>query len=176
MLWAPGSANTFTQFATKAELEDEAATIIQQAWRSYLFAPNAGIEEQIDAVLLALSETSGEVTPKNVDPSCAREQLTVAESTGVDQLVANLRSDAAFVSDAFWPFPLRFNRFTVEPCRFVNSFRGCRAADACSFSHLRGAKQDDCLQEFRRHARRGISITLHDETKWDLSCAGGSRA
>ena len=96
------------------------------------------------------------------DTSSPTDPPRDAESVAADQLVANLSSDAAFVSGSSFTFALRFNRFTIEPCRFVESFSGCRAGDDCRFSHLSGAGREECLHEVRRHKRRGVSLTIHD--------------
>jgi hypothetical protein len=68
------------------------------------------------------------------------------ETVAVDQLVANLCDEAAFMSGSSFTFALRFNRFTIEPCRFIDSFSGCQAGDGCRFSHLRGAGREACIQ------------------------------
>ena len=171
----------FARLSSACAVENEAAVTLQRFYRSYTSVRNAAAGLlQADAVLEALVPGIfvPEDSPTSIPPVLSNDKggavvtsdgpLSAVEATAVHQLVTNLRSDAAFLGDSSFTFSLRFSRFTVDACRFVHSWAGCRQGDQYQFSYFRGASPQACILEVRRQVRRGVTLTIYEETMSDM--------
>ena len=104
------------------------------------------------------------IITRAIAESNLQRQLSSAESFAVDQLIQIISKDAEFMSEGFFHFAFRFNRFCVEPCRCVSTTGGCRYSATCRFSHLKGAARQERVNEVSKQKRRGINWSVHEDS------------